>query len=107
MGQEKIIDIIEAENWFAESLAFMPHGRYPYSAAALQTSALFSFDNSTLLKLLQDSNKLCLRMLSCCGKNLHAELREIDNLTLQNATFRIVSYLMDLLPNPCSEIRRD
>ena len=99
-GNEKIIEIFGPGKSFAEAVMFMEHGRYPASAAALQPSTLYGFDNKTLRTMLCNSNELCLRMLAHLSMRLHFELREIDNLSLQNATFRVVGYLLDLLPDP-------
>ena len=98
-GNEKIVEIMDSGALFAEAVMFMEHGRYPVNASALESSTLYSFHNHTLMSMLRDSNELCLRLLANVCKRLHAELREIDNLSLQNGTFRVVGYLLDLLPD--------
>jgi CRP-like cAMP-binding protein len=102
-GHEKIIEIVAPGRLFAEAVMFMRHRRYPVSAAALASSELYAFDNQTFLDLLQGSAELCLALLGDLSMRLHARLNEIDYLTLQNATFRVVSYLIDLLPDAKAE----
>ena len=102
-GNEKIIEIIGPGKLFAEAVMFMQHGRYPVSAAALQASELYGFDNRMFFSMLRESNELCIKLLADLSMRLHARLNEIDNLSLQNATFRVIAYLLDLLPDPRAE----
>lgn len=102
-GNEKIIEIVSPGKIFAEAVMFMQHGRYPVSAAALQTSELYGFENRSFFSMLRDSNRLCLKLLADLSMRLHARLNEIDNLSLQNATFRVIGYMLDLLPDPRAE----
>ena len=99
-GNEKIIEIIGPGKLFAEAVMFMRHNRYPVSAAALQASEVYGFENRMFFNMLRESNELCLQLLADLSMRLHARLNEIDNLSLQNATFRVIGYLLDLLPDP-------
>lgn len=102
-GNEKIIELMGPGKLFAEAVAFLPEKRYPVNAAALSHSVLYSFDNNTLLNLLRGSNELCLVLLGKLSQRLHFQVNEIDKLTLQNATLRVVGYLLERLPNPRAE----
>ena len=102
-GNEKIIEIVSPGKLFAEAVMFIQHGRYPVSATALQPSEVYSFENRAFARMLQESNGLCLKLLASLSMRLHAQINEIDNLSLQNATFRVIGYMLDLLPDPCTE----
>jgi CRP-like cAMP-binding protein len=103
-GNEKIFEIVNAGQLFAEAAMFMVNRCYPVSATALKETKLCSFSNLAFLDLFHHSTDLCLRFMANLSRQLHAGLIEIDNLTLQNATFRVVSYLMELLPS--AEVRQ-
>jgi len=93
-GEEKVIELVSPDQFFAEAVMFMEHGRYPVNASALTESRLLAFDNRTFLELLQESRELTLRVLAAMSRRLHALVREIDELTLHNATYRFVTYLL-------------
>ncbi len=102
-GHEKIIELMGPGKLFAEAVPFLPQKRYPVNAAALTDSVLYGFDNNTLLTLLRGSNDLCLVLLGKLSMRLHQQVNEIDKLTLQNATLRVVGYLLERLPNSRAE----
>ena len=102
-GNEKIIEILNPGKLFAEAVMFMQHHRYPVNAAALQASTLYGFDNRTFVDLIRNSSDLSLALLGDLSMRLHQRLNEIDDLTLQNATFRVIGYLLDLVPDPRAE----
>lgn len=94
-GNEKIVEIMGPGKLFAEAVMFLPERRYPVSSAALTESEIYGFDIRRFLGLLESSNKLCFRMLGDLSVKLHHMINEIDSLTLQNATLRVVHFLLD------------
>lgn len=97
-GNEKVIEIFGPGDLFAEAVMFFEHRHYPVNAEALESSEVCAFDSQTFLNLLRSSVDLCLRMLGDLSMRLHGCVREIDYLALQNSTFRVVNYLVNLLP---------
>lgn len=93
-GNEKIVEIMGPGKLFAEAVMFLPERRYPVSSAALVDSEVYGFDMRLFLGLLQDSNQLCFRMLGDLSFKLHHLINEIDSLTLQNATLRVIHFLL-------------
>ena len=93
-GAEKVIEIVPHGHTFAEAVMFMEHQSYPVSAGALAPSVLYSFDNKAFQQLLRDSVDTCFRLLGDMSMRLHARINEINALTLQNATLRLVGYLV-------------
>ncbi|MFV2060792.1 MAG: Crp/Fnr family transcriptional regulator [Gammaproteobacteria bacterium] len=98
-GDEKVMEIIYPSQTFAEAIMFIPKQNYPVSAEAITDSELYSFDMQVFRELLDNSKETCFRLLASMGKKLHARVTEINNLTLHNATYRLVVYLLQQLPD--------
>lgn len=98
-GHEKIIDLIGSKRTFAEAVMFMEQQCYPVNATALCDSEVYSIRNQVYRQLLSESTELCLSLCAGLSKRLHSLLSEIDRLTLQNATYRVVGYIHDLVPD--------
>ena len=97
-GNERVIEVIEPGNTFAEAVIFMENRCYPLNAEAIGQTELLAFDSNTFLKVLAESKDACFRLLADMSMRLHQRLNEIDYLTLQNATFRLVYYLLQQIP---------
>jgi len=97
-GDEKVIEIINPLETFAEAIMFMPKQIYPVSAETLKNSEIYSFDMNQFRRLLENSTETCFRLLATMGRQLHGSVSDINNLTLHNATYRLVVYLLDQLP---------
>jgi CRP/FNR family transcriptional regulator, dissimilatory nitrate respiration regulator len=96
-GVEKVIEIIRPRQTFAEAVMFMEGQNYPVNAEAIEPSEVISFDSKTFLQLLRESSEACFRLMADMSQRLHGRLDEIDHLTLQNATYRLISYLLHQL----------
>lgn len=101
-GDEKVVELVQPGQTFAEAVMFMESHRYPVSATAIVPSELLSVDSHTFLNQLRQSTETCFRLMANMSMRLRARLREIDDLTLQNATFRLVSFLVHQLPKDAS-----
>jgi CRP-like cAMP-binding protein len=98
-GHEKIIEIIRPGQTFAEAVMFVgPHGRYPVSGEAISDCELFTFDQKNFLQVLSESHEIGFGMLASMSRRLHMLVNQIDGLTLQNATYRLVMYLLEQTP---------
>lgn len=98
-GHEKIIEIIRPGQTFAEAVMFVgPHGRYPVSCEAISDCALYALDQRAFLQELADSHEISFGMLASMSRRLHMLVNQIDGLTLQNATYRLVMYLLEQTP---------
>ena len=93
-GDEKIIDIIQPGNTFAEALMFMERPSYPVNASALGPARLMSFDNRRYISILENSVESCFRIMGTMSQRLRGLIKEIDDLTLQSATTRICAMLL-------------
>ncbi len=97
-GSEKVIEVIHPGNSFAEAVMFMPQQIYPVTAQAIDDSQVLSFMNQVFLDILRESFDTCLRILGVMSQRIHWWLQEVDQLTLQNATYRLISYLLSQIP---------
>ncbi|OGI43678.1 MAG: hypothetical protein A2150_05760 [Candidatus Muproteobacteria bacterium RBG_16_64_11] len=98
-GDEKIIEIMRPGETFAEAVMFMgTQGRYPVNAEAVTDARLYAFGQKTFLGLLQESSEACFGLLASMSRRLHMLVNQIESLTLQNATYRLVAYLLEQLP---------
>ncbi len=93
-GNEKIIEVVQSGRPFAEGVLFVGAPKYPVSSIAMKTCVLVQIDAKKYLRILQSSTKLCLNMLGHLSHRLHWMVKEIDNQTLHNASFRIVDYFL-------------
>ena len=93
-GKEKVVEIIQPGQTFAEAVMFMQKPVYPVCAESLGPVKLVSFSNRLMLKHLQQNPQTCLHLLGHLSIRLHQRLDELENLTLQNATQRFALYLV-------------
>jgi CRP-like cAMP-binding protein len=103
-GDEKVMEILYPGNTFAEAIMFMQAKRYPVSAQALMDSELYSFDMKGFRQILEESQQTCFRLMAGMTRRLHAKINEINNLTLHNATYRLVVFLLEQLPKDALEL---
>ncbi|MCU0935417.1 MAG: Crp/Fnr family transcriptional regulator [Gammaproteobacteria bacterium] len=93
-GQEKVVDIMGPGRSFAEAVVFMQGGAYPVYAEALGDSEVISVDNEAFRETLRHSFDTCSRLMAAMSAHLHELVSEVEGLCLHNATFRVVSYLL-------------
>lgn len=102
-GQEKVVEIIQAGQTFAEAVMFMQRSEYPVCAETLEAVQLVSFPNRLMLTLLEENPQACLHLLGHISIRLHQRLGELETLTLQNATQRFALYLIQQLEDRSQE----
>jgi CRP/FNR family transcriptional regulator, dissimilatory nitrate respiration regulator len=97
-GNDKVIDVIEAEGTIAEALMFLRHPAYPISASALEPAQLICLDAQDFALMLRESVDTCLLLLGNLSRRLHDMLREIRDLSTRNASCRVANYLLRAAP---------
>jgi CRP-like cAMP-binding protein len=102
-GQEKIIEVIEPGTTFAETRVFLENPRYHLSCAALTESEVVGIDSRNFRSVLHESPETSLLLLSELSQRLDGLVNQIDQLTLQNASARVCSYLLGGLPRGASQ----
>lgn len=93
-GDEKVLDIVQPGKTFAEAALFVGDSLYPVTAVAVMPTVVVGFEAETYLQLLNESNELCINLLGNFSKRLKWMVNEVERLTLHNATFRLVEYLL-------------
>jgi len=94
-GEKKVLEVVSPGRTFAEAIAFMQEQKYPVSAEALADCTLCQIPIQSYIDLVYANPDACMRLLSDVCRHLHARVREIENLTVQNARSRLASYLLD------------
>jgi len=96
-GDKKTLEVIGAGRTFGEAVAFMRGHKYPVTAEVLQSSMLCRIPNQPYVELLHSDRDASMRLIADLSRHLHDRVREIENLTIQNARTRLTSYLVDHL----------
>lgn len=102
-GAEKVIELIRVGQTFAEAVMFMQVEIYPVNAQALVDSQLIRIEMSVFRDLLEHSSQTSLKILGLMSQRLHGLVKEIEELTLQNAKMRVVQFLLRELPENTSK----
>lgn len=98
-GDEKIMRLIRPSQTFAESILFMDAPRYPVHGEGLEAGELVAFDRETFLGILHESFATCRAVMAQMTRRIQAHWDEIETLALQNSRYRVVHYLLGLLPS--------
>lgn len=98
-GGEKVFEVIAPTQTFAEAIMFMPNSVYPVSAQAIEPTSLLAFENKILVEILKESSDTCFRLMFHMSRRIRHWINEVDNLTLQNATYRLISYILYHIPH--------
>lgn len=93
-GHEKVVEIINPGQGFAEAVMFMEQRRYPVNAEALEDTEVLAIHSDTVLEILRESPALCLKLLGTLSRHLRQRLSDIDALSLQNAGLRVANFLL-------------
>lgn len=94
-GDEKVVDIIAPGNSFAEAVLFMGGRQCPVHAVALKPAVVVGINAAQYKSILRSSTDLCFSMMGLMSRRMHWLLNEVDRLTLHNATFRLLIWLLE------------
>ncbi|MEF8792895.1 Crp/Fnr family transcriptional regulator [Thiohalorhabdus sp.] len=97
-GHEKVVEIIGPEETFAEAVLFMEGRRYPVDARALEAAQLLAIDADCFNRLLDARRGLARNLLGALSKRLHRLVQDVAALTLEDASGRVVGYLLGQIP---------
>lgn len=95
-GDQKIMGVAEPSQSFAEGILFMDKPAYPVNAEALIESSVIGFERETYLRILESSFDTCRGLFRQMVQRTRRHLDEIEALTIQNARYRLVHYLLHL-----------
>lgn len=95
-GHQKIMGLAEPGQTFAEGVLFMETPRYPVNAEAILPSSVLGIERDTYLAILETSFPTCRNLFRQMVQRTRRHLDEIESLTIQNARYRLVNYLLKL-----------
>ncbi len=93
-GDEKVIEIVNSGESFAEAAVFGQFPGYPVNCFAIQKSTVFKICAKSYINELRSSVDSCFAVMTRISHLNHRLLREIDSLTLHNAMHRLAVYLL-------------
>ena len=101
-GQEKVIEIINAGQSFAEALVFLgkPH---IVNAEALVDTVLVCVSKQAVLAEVANDPNFSLHMLAGISKRLHGLIRDVEGYALQSGMQRLIGYLLRDVVNAADE----
>jgi CRP-like cAMP-binding protein len=94
-GRESIITIVGPDEIFGDELIFLPEALHDLNARSVGDSTLLSLDRVRFRSFLEQSAALALRLLGTLHRRQKMLLDHIERLTLQDATQRLMAYLLD------------
>ncbi|MFG6469060.1 Crp/Fnr family transcriptional regulator [Roseateles sp. BYS87W] len=92
-GNEKVIEIVNAGQAFAEALVFLERP-CPVHAQALCDGVVLQVPRQALMAELQLDAQFALRMLSGMSRRLHGLVQDVQASALQSGQQRVVGYLL-------------
>ena len=98
-GQEKIFTIFNAGESFAAAIMLMGKKTYPISAVALNSVTIVAIDAKHYKKMLSESIDVCFQLMTAMSQRIHWLVNEVNRLSLHDATYRLVTFLLDKKPN--------
>jgi len=98
-GQEKVIEVVNPGDTFAEALIFLESPHFPVSASALGEAQVIAFEASQFLRMLKQNPETCINLLGSLSQRIRGLVQEIDNLSVQTGRQRLSAYLLDLTEN--------
>ncbi len=93
-GRELLLHVAQESDMIAEAALFLE--RNPVTAITTMATELFLLPKDDVLRLLEESNRFTRHMFNVMSQWLDRHITKIDQLTLDSATSRIISYLLDL-----------
>lgn len=97
-GDQKVIAVMNAGETFGEALMFADSGVYPVDAHAIGNTRLLAFATQPMMEALRASPDACFAVMTSMSQRLHQLVQQIEEITLHNATHRLVAYLLDQVP---------
>lgn len=98
-GQEKVLELLRPGETIGESLLFTDgKAAYPVHAQAVEPSEVLAVSLPEYRQILRGSTDAAFELMGRMSRRLHQQWDEIDRLTLHDATYRLVSYLLEQLP---------
>ncbi|MCO4759162.1 MAG: Crp/Fnr family transcriptional regulator [Oceanospirillaceae bacterium] len=96
-GREIVMNVLIPDNAVGEAAMFMAEHHYPVNASAIEHSQVISLSSNIYQRLLRDSSESCFGVLAAMACRLQNSMAEIETLTLQSASHRVIRFLLSLV----------
>lgn len=103
-GDEKVLEIIHPGETFAEAIMFMQKNIYPVYSEAITDCQLYSFNMQEFISVLRESTDTCFTLMASMSQRLRSRVNDINQLSLHNATYRLVIFLIEQLPEDALQL---
>lgn len=94
-GNDKVLELIRPSQSFGEAMMFLDEP-YPFYAEAAESSLLLRLPKNALLRLIEQSPVIAKQMMVGLSYRLHGFIRDVERHSLQNATQRVIDYLLQV-----------
>lgn len=101
-GNEKILDVVNNHETFAEAIMFSGQSSYPVNAQALKQSTLLAIPCQLYIEAIMKNPRQALALAARLSQRLHSLVYEIETLSLKNATHRVVRFLINSITDNLS-----
>jgi CRP-like cAMP-binding protein len=96
LGDEKVIETLQPNRSFGETLMFEGDPAYPMAAIATEATVVLAVPHDAYRGALAGNTTACLRLLGDMSRRVHALVREVESHSLTDARTRIVRHVLDL-----------
>ena len=96
-GNEKVVQIINPGDTFAEAMMFLENPAYPVNAQAMKPSKLISIDGVDFVSILRESTDTLLLLAADLSQRLHFLVGELNDLSLHSGTCRVANFFIQQL----------
>jgi CRP/FNR family transcriptional regulator, dissimilatory nitrate respiration regulator len=97
-GETKVLEMLGAGAIFGEAGMFTEGGSYPVTAVGASRARIARVANRDFLAILQECPATCLRLIAHLARRLGRHIHQIEYMTLESATHRVVRALDARLP---------
>ncbi|MET3134689.1 CRP-like cAMP-binding protein [Oxalobacteraceae bacterium GrIS 1.11] len=92
-GGDKVLELLRPGDSFGEAMIFLDEP-YPFCAEALDNTLLLRLPPDALLRLMDQSPRIARQMMASLSRHLLGFIRNVERCSLQNATQRVIDYLL-------------
>ncbi len=98
-GAEKVVDIINEGSTFAEAIILRGMDGYPVNSEAIGDTIVLKINAKKYTQVLSQSTDACFKVISSLSSRTHWLMNEMERLSLHNASYRLISFLLENVDN--------
>ncbi len=98
-GDEKVIDVVKPKRTIAATALLTSNQVYSEDASAICRSRIIAISTSKYFSFLKSSPALCVNLMEITSDHVQWLVDEIDRITLHDAEYRLISYLLEEAKN--------